>query len=832
MKKIFITSLVSLSFVLTNAQNTGAEIYKPERERINALIHTKLDVKLNFEDQTLDGKEWITLSPYFYPTDSLTLDANHMIIKNVDLVKNGKNIPLKYDYKNNVIKIKLDKEYTKDEEYKVFIQYTAQPNKIANEGGKAITDDKGLYYINADGSIPNKPVQAWTQGETQQSSSWFPTIDSPNQKTSEEISITVPEKFVTLSNGTLTSKVNNGDGTRTDNWRQTQKHAPYLFFMGVGDFAVVEDSWKGRPVNYYVEHEYEDVAKDIFGLTPEMISFYSERFGYEFPWDKYSQIAIRDFVSGAMENTTAVSHMERSQQKKGQLVDQNIWENVIAHELAHHWFGDLVTTESWPNLTVNESFANYSEYLWLEHKYGKDYADAHRLEDLQGYLSGNNFDKNLVRFNIHSNDEMFDAVTYNKGGYILHMLRSYLGDDAFFESLKYYLNTHEFGKAEAQELRLAFEHVSGKDLNWFFNQWYYGNGHPIITVVEEDKPGQVVVNLKQDQPNLFEFPLTIDVYENGVATRHNVWVKKQKINTFTFDVKNKADLVVLDAINDIVAEFKETKTPDQYANQYLWSKDEFQTRYNAIQKLGYSQLNNKNALNALIKALDDPFYTIRIEAIKSLDTTDDIVRQKVEEKLVNIAKKDKKTLVKAEALKKLATIDNEKKYLQLFKDALHTESFSVQGAALEYLSAKAPEEINVTPDELDIKVVVNSPKLLEQLIPEWRKENKIEYFSDLNEMAALFAFMPFQKPEYTDAAKAAFDWILSTNDLGSTKAIAKIYQQYHQFMKEHQPEAIPFLQKMAEKALALKTQTYNEYPNDNLKKQVDILQETVDELAK
>lgn len=832
MKNIILSiGLLFSSFL--GAQNTGNQTYQPEAERVNNLVHTKLDLKLDFQKQELNGKEWVTLTPHFYPTDSLSLDAQYMLIKQVALVEKNKKTPLKYSYDNSSIKIKLNKTYQKGEEYTLFIEYVAQPSKIPNEGNPAITDTRGLYFINPTGEIPNKPTQAWTQGESNDASAWFPTIDHPNQKTTEEINLTVPNKFVTLSNGSLIAKIDNGNGLRTDQWRQTQKHAPYLFFIGVGDFAVVHDQWKNIPVDYYVEHEYQPYAKEIFGNTPEMISFFSKKFGYEYPWDKYSQMVVRDFVSGAMENTTAVSHMGKAQQKHGQLVDKNEWESTIAHELAHHWFGDLVTTESWANLTVNESFANYSEYLWLEYKYGKDAADAHRLEDVEGYLFGNNFDKDLVRFDYHKTGEMFDAVTYNKGGAILHMLRSYLGDDAFFQSLKYYLHHNEYGKAEAQQLRLAFEHVTGKDLNWFFNQWYYSNGHPKIKVIEEQKEGKTIVNIKQTQDSpLFEFPMSIDVYVNGKPTRYDVWVKKNKLNTFTFPTQQKADLVVVDAKNDLLIEVDESKTIDQYANQYLWAKDEYITRYNAINNLGFNQLNNKNALAALIAALDDPYYELRIKAINTLDIKDEIVQKKILNSLISIAKNDKKTLVKAAALNKIAQIDTHNQYIELFKNALKSDSFAMQSAAINYLISRDKESIVNNAENLDINIIKKSPELLETMIPKWRKENNLSYFPDLTEMAALYAFMPFQKPEMSTAANMAFDWILSTNDLASTQKVSTIYETYYKHMKDSQPEAVPYLQNMAQKALNLKKQTLEQYPNDSLKEQVNILQKTIDYLNK
>ena len=218
-----------------------------------------------------------------------------------------------------------------------------------------LPDAKGLYFINPKGEEKDKPTQIWTQGETEANSVWMPTIDKPNQKTTQEIYMTVPAKYVTLSNGLLISQKKNADGTRTDYWKMDLPHAPYLFFMGVGDFAIVKDSYKGKEVSYYVEKEYAPVARSIFGNTPEMMKFFSEKLGVEYPWQKYAQIVGRDYVSGAMENTTATLHQESAYQNARELVDGIRWEGTIAHELFHQWFGDLVTAESWSNLTVNES---------------------------------------------------------------------------------------------------------------------------------------------------------------------------------------------------------------------------------------------------------------------------------------------------------------------------------------------------------------------------------------------------------------------------------------------------------------------------------------------
>jgi aminopeptidase N len=349
----------------------AATTYRATPSKINALVHTKLDVKFDYSKRHLIGKEWVTLKPFAYATDSLTLDAKGMDLKTVALV-NGKALQkLKYTYDQEQIKIQLGKNFLPDQAYTIFIEYIAKPDELKTKGSAAITDAKGLYFINPDSTVAKKPVQIWTQGETEASSAWFPTIDRTNQKTTSEISMTVPAKYVTLSNGKLVSQLKNNNGTRTDTWKMDLPHAPYLFMMAVGDFKIHKDKWKDKEVSYYLEPAYAPYAKEIFGTTPEMISYFSKILNIDYPWNKYSQIVVRDYVSGAMENTTATVHGDFVQRTPKEMVDEyySQAESVIAHELFHHWFGDLVTAESWSNLTVNESFANYSEYLWAKHKY-------------------------------------------------------------------------------------------------------------------------------------------------------------------------------------------------------------------------------------------------------------------------------------------------------------------------------------------------------------------------------------------------------------------------------------------------------------------------------
>lgn len=682
---MFFISISATAQHMPQKDTSWKKEYRATATRINDLVHTKLDVKFDFNQSYLIGKAWVTLKPHFYNTDSLLLDAKGMDLHKVAVVKGASIKDLKYSYDGWQINIKLDKEYKGGEAYTIFVDYTSKPNEVKVKGSAAINDAKGLYFINPKGEDKTKPTQIWTQGETEANSVWFPTIDKPNQKTTEEILMTVPAKYITLSNGKLVSQKKNADGTRTDYWKMDLPHAPYLFFMGVGDFAKVTDKWKGKEVSYYVDKEYAPVARKIFGLTPEMISYFSKITGVEYPWVKYSQMTAHDYVSGAMENTTATLHSDAAQQDARELVDGNAWESTIAHELFHQWFGDYVTTESWSNITVNESFANYSETLWNEYKYGKDAGDEQNYTDMQGYLFSNSNKKDLVRFYYSDKEDVFDAVSYNKGGRILHMLRNYVGDAAFFKALNLYLTTNKFKSAEAQQLRLAFEEVTGRDLNWFWNQWYYGSGQPALDIKygydAATKNASVIVTQTQAGDKIFKLPVAIDEYEGGQKTRHQVWVEN-KSDTFYFKSEEKPDLINFDGDKVLLCTKKENKTLDEYINQYKYAGN-YLDRREAIDFAAKNQTDEK-AIGLLNAALKDKYFKLRQYVIQKIDLKKKDVAALVEPSLADIAKKDEKTVVRADAIAKLSTYKNEN-YIPLFKAAVSDSSYSVSGNALSAL---------------------------------------------------------------------------------------------------------------------------------------------------
>ena len=660
------------------------KIYRAEATKINDLVNTKLDVKFDYSKSYMYGKEWLTLHPHFYPTDSLTLDAKGMNINEVSLFVNGKKTPLKYRYDDSMfLRITLNKTYKANENYTVYIDYVSKPDEWQERGSAAIAGAKGLYFINPRGEEADKPTEIWTQGETEHNSVWMPTIDKPNQKTTEEITMTVPDKYVTLSNGLLISQKKNADGTRTDTWKMDLPHAPYLFFMGVGEYSIIKDSYKGKEVAYYVEKKYAPVARGIFGHTPEMIKFYSDILGVDFAWPKYDQIVGRDYVSGAMENTTATLHGEGAYQNARELKDGNNWEDVIAHELFHQWFGDLVTTESWSNITVNESFADFSETIWNEYKYGQDKGDETNYNDMQQYLNSNSADKPLVRFHYADKEDVFDNVSYPKGGRILNMLRHYLGNDAFYASLHKYLTDNKFKTGEAQQLRLAFESVTGQDLNWYWNEWYYGTGHPVLDIsyVYDDAAhkASVIVQQKQTQ-QIFKMPVNIDIYVGANKTRHQVWIQNP-VDTFTFDYTTKPDLINFDGDKILLCQKTDHKTADNFKAQWKYAPL-FMDRLEAIDYFADNKMVYELSLG-----LNDKYYGIRSFTLDRLkEIPEALANTSVLQTVQRIAMNDEHNRTKARAIAILADT-KDAQYKPIFEKAVNDSSYTVAGAALQGLSA-------------------------------------------------------------------------------------------------------------------------------------------------
>jgi len=674
-------TLVVTAPAIDKEEKYDLPVYRPSATRTHDLIHTKLEVSFDWAKQHVLGHAELTLKPLFYETDKLVLDAKVFDIHSIKV--NGKS--LEYDYNQSQITIQLDRVYTRNEAFAIDLAYTAKPNEGPSSGSQAIQSDKGLFFINPDNSNKFKPQQIWTQGETENSSRWFPTIDKPNERCSQEVYVTVQDKFQTLSNGLLLSSKKNADGTRTDYWKQEKPHAPYLFMLGIGEYAIVTDSWKGKELLYYVEPEYKEHAEKIFNHTPEMLTFFSDILDYEYPWDKYAQIVCRDYVSGAMENTGAVVFGDFVQKTSRELLDGNN-DDIVAHEMFHHWFGDLVTCESWSNLTLNEGFATYGEYLWQEYKYGHAAAERKRLQDLNGYVMtadrGGTHD--LIDFGFDNKEDMFDGHSYNKGGLIVHMLRNYVGDDAFFASLNKYLKQNEYTDVEAHELRLAFEDVTGEDLNWFFNQWFYAKGHPQLDIKYDidEEVSKVYIDVEQtqdvdDNVSVFQLPFTAALYyESGEVKYVDLWMDKRE-QLFEIELTNNElpVVVVLDGKHDILATSKEKRSDEDYLNLFNYSS-EYEDKYIALTKLKDKAI----AQQLILEATNDPAEEIRLMGINALSPKRDSVL------LSTLALNDKSSAVRATALKKLNSLHIAKRAIS--KDL----SFRVVSDALDIINRADPEE--------------------------------------------------------------------------------------------------------------------------------------------
>lgn len=695
--KYSIFSFILLFSIKTTAQtadqNTDPKsVYRVTSQKVNDLVNTKLDVSFDYGKRYLYGKECLTLTPHFYETDSLTLDAKGMDFKEIAMLEGTKKIPLKYKYDSEQLFITLNRKYKNTENYTIFIDYTAKPDELKAKGSNAITDAKGLYFINPDGK-GDKPVQIWTQGETEASSAWFPTIDKPNQKTTSEISMTVEAKYTTLSNGKLIAQKANKNGTRTDTWKMDVPNAPYLFMMAVGDFKIYKDSYNGKEVSYYLEPKYAPYAKQIFGKTPDMMNFYSKMLGVEYPWVKYAQIVARDYVSGAMENTSATLHGEYVQNTERELLDNN-GESTIAHELFHQWFGDYVTAESWSNITMNESFATFGEVLWHGHDAGQDAEDRSRYEKLQNCLrsSKNGVSPPLARFYYNDKEDLFDNISYSKGSIILYALKNQMGDTAFFKSLNHYLTTNAYKSGETHQLRLAMEEVTGIDWSPYFNQWYYQGGNPILNVEYgyENGKATIVINQVQDASvQTFSLPLKVDFYCNGQKISKNILIEKREQN-FSFETTTKPDFIDLDPDKILVGQIIENKKVEDYQYQYK----NVPTYFNRIEAIKFAiKDKSQESQNILLAGLGDQQDDLRTLSIRGIDLADSQTKDAALKSLLNIAKFDKNTTARAAAIIKLAAT-GDMIYKELMLESIKNQSYKVIAAGIVGLNKLTPEEGN------------------------------------------------------------------------------------------------------------------------------------------
>jgi aminopeptidase N len=676
-------SLLEIEYV---GDGEDRERYRSSATRFFDVLHTDLDLAFDWKSQTVSGEAILTLKPFFKTQNTLVLDAQDFDFQGIYLLGQAEKLELGYFYEQNQVHITLPRAYTRVDTLKIQLNYTAFPEKNSGNGSAAISDTKGLYFIDPLDTIPDKPSMIWTQGETAHNSKWFPTVDHPNERFTQAIKLTVADSMKTISNGILVKQEKLPNGLRKDHWEMNIPHAPYLAAVAVGDFGRVESRWKDIPLSYYVEKGYEKGAEKVFENTPEMMELFSDLLGIKFPWPKYDQIVVRDFVSGAMENTTASIFMEELRLDEREALDSE-WDYIIAHELFHQWFGDYVTSESWSNLTLNEAFANYGEYLWNEKKYGQDQAKLSFLTEAETYFTESEYKQvDLIRFQYETAEDMFDAHSYSKGGWVLHMLRTYLGDEAFFEGLHFYLKTNALQSVEVHDLRLAMEKVSGEDLNWFFNQWFLDKGHPELSAkIDYSNPRDVSIRIEQTQDlsetPLYKFPLEISWYEGKTRKSKIVTIERA---TEQIQLKNEfpVDVVYLDESKDLLAKWTIEREAVELVKQFNQSVSGV-ARYEAFSTFTAAGGHEEELQSILPAALSDPFWSIREFALLYLESNPEHLDALVglEEKVYELADSNERNSVRAGAIDLLAKIDPEK-YQTSFLRYVNHPSYLVASSAL------------------------------------------------------------------------------------------------------------------------------------------------------
>lgn len=676
-----------------------AKPYQAAATRSMDLLHMDLELSFDWTKQQVIGKAKLRLTPYFYPQKIVVLDAQDFELGRVARVQQGQLETLAYRYDEQELQVYLPEELVPGDTVELEINYVAFPERNSGEGSAAITDTKGLYFIDPLDTIPGKPTMLWTQGETQHSSKWFPTIDRPNERLTHDIWLTVPDSLVSISNGRLLKQESLGTGMRRDHWKMDLPHAPYLVAIAVGDFAKVTASHGDLPLGYYVEKGFEKGAAKVFASTPEMISYFETRLGVSFPWQKYDQIVVRDFVSGAMENTTASIFMEELLLDEREALDSE-WDYIIAHELFHQWFGDLVTAESWSNLTLNEAFANYSEYLWNEKRFGQDHADLKLVVEKEGYFAEADVEpKELIRFNYADAEDLFDAHSYNKGGLVLHMLRRELGDAAFFKGLNLYLTQHAFQSVEAHDLRLAMERISGRDLNWFFNQWFFAKGHPEVEVtVDYSQPDNLLVRFSQVQDQfenpIFQLPITLSWYEGATRKTKTVRVTETE-QEVALENGYPITLLYVNEGQEILMKGGQVLSNAQYLQQFKESQLGV-ARYEALDSLAARDAREE-LTEVLALATKDSFAAIRERGLSLLqaDRGWKEVLPALEAEVYRLAEEDPQNKVRATALEVL-TEWNPSAYRGAMMRLARHPSYLVAGAALMGLARMEEPKVDLS----------------------------------------------------------------------------------------------------------------------------------------
>ncbi|MEK7728677.1 MAG: M1 family metallopeptidase, partial [candidate division KSB1 bacterium] len=574
------------------AQKMPTGRYHSNRERSYDLLHYKGEFKFDFENRKIFGKSTIRLTP-LRPLNSFSLDAIYLNVKSVTHLEGKRSLP--FHMTATTLDLTLPQKQTPQDTFTVVVEYDAQPN-----GGMYFRRDQQndkLFYVT-------------TYGEGGLHANWLPIYNDVNDRFATEMLVTVPEPYVAISNGELLSSSANGARERTFHWLQKLPHPNYLISLYVGDFEKGElaPAFGKIPLSYWVPRGKLSEGAFTFRNTTKMVEFFSTRFNFRYPWDKYDQLAIPDYAIGAMEHTGVTGHRANVLRSPNGPLENDVtfdtyyssWtaEALISHELAHHWFGNTLTCRNLSFIWLNESFASYLMMLWDEESSGKDllgldlvfakrqYFDFVRNQHMIRPLEHHYFDDANAIYNTEH--------TYFKGAVVLHMLRKVLGDENFFRALSYYLHKHEFENVESHDLKIAIEEAVGKNLDWFFGDWITGGGgHPIFEIGYRFMPERKLLALSVAQvqahvqgQDLFTLPANVTITTSARTWQEQIWIDKASEN-FIFPCEEKPLMVSFDGEGELVAELRFNKAVEELAYQAahdalsgrMWAMNEMAERY-------------------------------------------------------------------------------------------------------------------------------------------------------------------------------------------------------------------------------------------------------------
>jgi aminopeptidase N len=576
--------------------------------RVFDIRHRDLHVRFDFAARSVEGR--ITLSGEALDTLSLVrLDQREIT---VTAVRDSGGGPLEYETGDAGLTVRLPRALERGERAALTIDYRTTPRA-------------GLYWTGPDRDHPGRRAEVWSQGEEETARFWFPDFDEPAERAASDLWYTVPSPMFALGNGRLVETLDGpGRGEKTYHWRLDFPHPSYLVMVAAGTFAKVDTTWRGIPVEYFVPPGTEERVARSLGRTPEMLEFFSDRFGLRYPYDKYAQVVVQDFTYGGMENITATTMTERILLDRAAALERSM-EGLVAHELAHQWFGDYITCREWAHAWLNEGFASFGGDLWAEHAGGRDELDRSLLDERAGVFANEETKgrRPVEEPNWRFSTDLFDAGIYARGAWTLHMLRRRLGDDAFFRGLKHYVAVAGGKSVETADFRHAMEEATGVGLDGFFEQWIRRAGVPSLRVSWEWLEARKLAHLtvEQTQPSdsltpVFRFELPARFALASGEVRGAIHVEGRRHETYVALPSRPRYVEVNDDLS-VLCRMAFERPAGELAAQ-LADAPLAASRIEAARALG-DLAGRPAALEALARALrEDRFWAVRRAAAQSL----------------------------------------------------------------------------------------------------------------------------------------------------------------------------------------------------------------------